>query len=160
VSRVESDGASPTGPESKRSAFRKGCQPSSPNHPPFPSLPFRPLAPRSCRASPRRLPTRHGGSRPERSGRLAAQRVGLVAPTCPNLSILIPQPSTLNFPYRYSAWILKNWVSTGFNATGVEVGPTNRATCDQSLSEPDDSRRHAVVGAQSIARTHSLFSTR
>ena len=74
---------------------------------------------------------------------------------------LNPQLSALNFaPTPYSTRIRRNWVSTGFNATRVDAGPTNRATCDQSPSEPDDSRRHAVVGAQSIARTHSLFSTR
>ncbi len=81
MSRVESEGASPTGPESKRSASGKGCQPSSPNRLPFPSLPFRPLPAPSCRASPRRLLTRHCMSRLERPGRLAASRVGAVAPS-------------------------------------------------------------------------------
>ncbi len=74
-----------------------------------------------------------------------------------------PVPSPLDSqipPTPYSTRIRRNWVSTGFKATRVETGPTNRATSDQSPSETDDSSRQAVVGAQSIARTHSPFSIR
>ena len=193
MSRVESEGAYPTGPESKRSASGKGCQPSSPSSPnrlPFPSLPFRPLPAPSCRASPRRLLTRHCMSRLERPSRLAASRGGCCRTQCrralrhPTTRAAQPdqRPSSGVFPILhlsflpvlsthnsrhsphlltpYSTRIRRNWMSTGFNATRVEAGPTNRATNDQSPNNPEDSRRQAVVGAQSIARTHSLFSTR